>query len=433
MAIPPEVANDALNATLAVVQSLMKRCIKVKKGDPEALKLSDEIARRVTFDTGKRLKTLQWECYIILPTATLICCHCETAKGGAFENVPDWTSVANDNPRIKSHPRFEKTVDYRPPSTSNIPTITTSTDIPATVPIPPALIVLPLTPSTLPSMPSHTDLDIIAKPNPPRVGRPAHPPIRYRHLYMPKAEREKWKVGFPAGDSKKRKVEDEDIDGTTIAKKMRKVKSDVEKEPTGGVIHVKRRELPPVATDKDVLLVADKDFLDAETRPAEWGSDSDVATPWQCDKCAKLDIACLVLPDKKFGYTRLACANCDNMKIACAIDGVGVRQRLQALLVAKGQSESPRRSFQVRLKCSRNTGNHLRPPTSWNQSPPAREILQGIQDLGRRLDLLAANERVDALEVRVGSVETNLLQWLDELEQRLNESDARWKSLESLG
>jgi hypothetical protein len=47
MAVPPEVANDALNATLAVVQSLVQRCIKVKKGDPEALRLSDEIARRV--------------------------------------------------------------------------------------------------------------------------------------------------------------------------------------------------------------------------------------------------------------------------------------------------------------------------------------------------------------------------------------------------
>lgn len=47
MAIPAEVANDALNVTLAVVQTLMKRCIKVKDSDPEALRLSDEIARRV--------------------------------------------------------------------------------------------------------------------------------------------------------------------------------------------------------------------------------------------------------------------------------------------------------------------------------------------------------------------------------------------------
>jgi hypothetical protein len=79
---------------------------------------------------------------------------------------------------------------------------------------------------------------------------------------------------------------------------------------------------------------------------------------------------------------------------------------------------------------------HVQPPAPSNlpdPEPTAREILQGIQDLGRRLDLLAANERVDALEVRVGSVETNVLKRLDELEQRLNASDARWRSLETLG
>jgi hypothetical protein len=52
--------------------------------------------------------------------------------------------------------------------------------------------------------------------------------------------------------------------------------------------------------------------------------------PRKCDKCVKLDVPCIVLPDKKYGFTRLACANCDEMKITCAIDGVGVRERLQA-------------------------------------------------------------------------------------------------------
>jgi hypothetical protein len=43
----PDVANDALNTTLATLQSLIRRCIHLKQEDPEALKLSDEIARRV--------------------------------------------------------------------------------------------------------------------------------------------------------------------------------------------------------------------------------------------------------------------------------------------------------------------------------------------------------------------------------------------------
>ncbi|KAG2056554.1 hypothetical protein BDR06DRAFT_969938 [Suillus hirtellus] len=414
MAVPPKVANDALNATLAVMQSLAQCCIKVKKGDPEGLKLSDEIARHVTFDTGKRLKTIQWECYIILPTATLIC------------------------------RRY----------------------IPATVPIPPALIVPPSTPSTPPSMPSQMDLDVIAK----LVDKLK----RWVHLYFPEAEREQWKVASAASDSKKRKAEDEGAN--TVAKKMRKLKSDVKKEPTG-VIHVKRRasnslpiqESSPVATDKDVLLVGDKDFLDAETRPAEWGSDSDVATPWQhsvryhprcCNKCAKLDIACIVLPDKKFGYTRLTCANCDNMKIACAIDGVGnaakassdacktpktsksraVSEKVVAhpsrsqrsIAGSKGAEKQPREVLPGQAQIQPEHRQSPAPTNLLEPEPTARDILQGIQDLSRRLDLLAANERVDTLEVRVGSVETNLLQQLDELEQQLNKSDAQWQSLESL-
>jgi hypothetical protein len=103
-------------------------------------------------------------------------------------------------------------------------------------------------------------------------------------------------------------------------------------------------------------------------QPALWGQDSHIATPLQashsaydchniltilqysvrhhprkCDKCRKLDIPCLVLPDKKFGCTRLACANCDQMKITCAINGVGVRERLQAK-TAVAASNPPKHS-----------------------------------------------------------------------------------------
>jgi hypothetical protein len=85
--IPQEAANDALEITLADVQSLIKRCMKLKEADPETLRLSDEIARRVVsyissptsdffatrpFHTGQRLETLCGECDIILSPATLL-------------------------------------------------------------------------------------------------------------------------------------------------------------------------------------------------------------------------------------------------------------------------------------------------------------------------------------------------------------------------
>jgi hypothetical protein len=56
--------------------------------------------------------------------------------------------------------------------------------------------------------------------------------------------------------------------------------------------------------------------------------------------------------------------------------------------------------------------------------PTARDILQGIRDLSKRLDLFATNDRVDALEIRVRSVENILHQRLNALEQHLNASDA---------
>ncbi|KAG1904958.1 uncharacterized protein F5891DRAFT_1183605 [Suillus fuscotomentosus] len=431
MSVPPEAANDALKVTLVIVQSLMKRCIKVKEGDPEALKLSDEIARRM------------------------------------------------------DHPQFQKTIHYHPPSALDVPVIATSS-IPTTIPATTsALIVLPLTPSALPSLPSRTDLDLVAKLNPsrtdldiitkpvaerkrssrpqvlknlPPLSCPAHPPLRYRHLYVAEAEREQWKALFEAGDSKKRKVDDEDTDGADVIeasklasasqepmKKTRKLNQNVDNRPTG-IINVKPKTLLTVTTDK-VVPPGDKRLSGTQTLgyPAELGSDAHITTPCQhsvhyhprqCNKCTKLDIPCIVLLDKKFGYIRLACANCDHMKITCAINGVGVRQRVQAkAAMAIVEEEKQQRGPPAGVPmCKLPTiGTSPRPEQDdqpapaniANPEPAARDILQGIWDLSKRLDLFATNDHVDALEIRVCSVENILHQRLNALEQRLNASDAR--------
>ncbi|KAG1823304.1 hypothetical protein EV424DRAFT_1538460 [Suillus variegatus] len=443
---PSEAANDALNATLAAMQPLIKCCMKLKEGDPETFTLLDDIARRV----AKGLKTYAGDATSFSPQ--LLSCAAvirQYSKGGAFECVPDWTSVTDNDPRIKDHPQFEKTT------------------------------------------PSRTDLDLVAKPvvqpkrsshpralkNPPHVGRPAHPPLRYRHLYVAEAEREQWKGLFPAGDSKKRKADDEDTDGAVVIeapklpsssqeplKKKRKLMSD---EPTG-IIHAKPKALPCVAPDNVVPPVDDQGFRDSASRPAEWGSDDSIATPlqhsvrfhpWKCDKCTKMDIPCVVLPDKKFGCTRLVCTNCDLMKVTCAIDSVGVRMRMQAkaatassnsaehpgtrirksrvispiiLNIAEEAQQQPGLPADVPMKTPAiistsqrpKRGDQFAPTNRADPEPTARDILQGIQDLGRRFDLLATNERVDTLDVRVRSVETILHQRLDALEQHLNASDA---------
>ncbi|KAG2089736.1 uncharacterized protein F5147DRAFT_780529 [Suillus discolor] len=515
MTIPTEAANDALNITLAVVQSLMKRCIKVKEGDPEALKLSDEIARCMARDlklySGNATSFSPW----LLSFAAVVRQH---SRGGAFQSVPDWTSVADDDPWIKDHPQSEKTMVYHPPSVLDVPAVATSSTIPTTIPTTTStLIVPPLTPSALPSMPcrmdpdlitkpnpSRTDLDLIAKPvaepkrssrpraqkNLPLLGRPAGPPARFYHLYVDKTKKKPEKGVLQVGNSRKRKAEDEDTDGAVVVvtpklpspsqepmKKKKKLSQNVEKRPTG-IIDVKPKPLPTVTTDKVVLLGDDKGFQDAETRPAEWGSDAHIATlcqhsvcyhPRQCNKCTKLDIPCIVLPDKKFGCTQLVCVNCDQMKIACAIDGVGVRQRMQ--VKAAAATSKPAGHSRTRIQKSRaisktpakrilaqpprvklniveepeqqpslpadapipiigtsqwpEQGDQLVPTNRADPEPTARDILQGIRGLSKRLDLLATNERVDTLEIRVHSVENILHQRLNTLEQRLNAPDAR--------
>lgn len=52
--------------------------------------------------------------------------------------------------------------------------------------------------------------------------------------------------------------------------------------------------------------------------------------PKKYDKCAKLGIPYIVLPDKNIENMQLTCHNCDRMKVACVIVGVSVRIRILA-------------------------------------------------------------------------------------------------------
>jgi hypothetical protein len=63
--------------------------------------------------------------------------------------------------------------------------------------------------------------------------------------------------------------------------------------------------------------------------------------------------------------------------------------------------------------------------------PTGRDILRSVRDLSKRFDLLATNERADALNARVDSVEERFGWRLMELEKQIITSDARWQSLSS--
>ncbi|KAG2085883.1 uncharacterized protein F5147DRAFT_781842 [Suillus discolor] len=112
-----EQADAALNNTLKDVQSLIKRCMKLKEGDSvTGLALSDEIARRVLIlDYGDNLSQAK-DLKLYGGSATsfspqLLSCAVvvrQYSKGSMFESLPDWTTVGNNDPHIKDHPRFHK-------------------------------------------------------------------------------------------------------------------------------------------------------------------------------------------------------------------------------------------------------------------------------------------------------------------------------------
>ncbi|KAG1806394.1 uncharacterized protein HD556DRAFT_1302881 [Suillus plorans] len=405
---PSEEANAALNDTLK----------DLKEGDSAtALALLDEIARRL----AKDLKLYGGSATSFSPQ--LLSCAAvvrQYAKGGMFTSSPDWTTIGDNDPCIKDHPCFQKTIHYRAPTGSD---------------------------KTEPDLASLAQMDVQqAVLSFPSLDGPKGSPIAdvqtpvklLPHTEKPQDTISLQTFGAMAPHSPP----------PTLTKAL---------EPLTPL----PSSMAPTKTPEQTVLTWDPKTRekthrqhrnDKKRQPAKWGQDSQIATLWKCDKCTKLDIPCIVLPDKKFGYTRLACANCDQMKITCAIDGVGVRQRMQAKAAAA--TSQPARNSRTRMKTScaisktpekpgppagvpmstvPTVGTSRRPeqgnqPALENRTDPeptARDILQGIRDLGRRLDLLATNERVDALEVRVHSVENVLHQRLDALEQRLNASDAR--------
>ncbi|KAG1807915.1 hypothetical protein EV424DRAFT_1543640, partial [Suillus variegatus] len=410
---------------------------------------------------------------------------------------------------IKTHPRFEKTLGYHRPSLVEVPADLDPQDAASASATAVPSAADPISPTSAPpALPASQSLDnpiaapaaehklVSPVPDPMAAGvqSPPHLPVKF-NLFVAGTKKKSGRAALQVGNTKKRKAKDEDTDvddpklhppsSKPRQKRKKKFLLADENKVCTGTIYVKSN----AASDKDSDAAGpdlsnaadDENFLEVETRPAKWGQDSQIATPWkhsiryhprQCDKCTKLDIPCAVLPDKKFGYTRLACANCDHMKITCAIDGVGVRQRMQAKAAAATSKLARNSGMRMKTSCaiSKTPGkrslaqppwvelntieekkqqpgppvsapmrtvptvgtsrrpaqnNQLAPENCADPEPTARDILQSIHDLGRRLDLLATNERVDALEVRVHSVENILHQRLDALEQRLNASDAR--------
>ncbi|KAG1787245.1 hypothetical protein EV424DRAFT_1356584, partial [Suillus variegatus] len=264
---PQEAANDALNTTLIDVQSLMKRCMKLKEADPETFRLSDEIARRVAKDLKLYAGTATSFSPLLLSCAAIIR---QCSKAGTFESVPDWTSVAEDDPRIKTHPRFEKTLGYRRPSLVEVPAdldpqdaaSASATAVPSAAPVSPT--------SAPPALPASQSLDnliaapaaehklVSPAPDPMAAGvqSPPHLPVKF-NLFVAGTKKKSGMVAPQVGNTKKRKAEDEDTDvddpkshppsSKPRQKRKKKFLSADEDKVCTGTIYVKSN----AASDKD--------------------------------------------------------------------------------------------------------------------------------------------------------------------------------------
>ncbi|KAG2045695.1 hypothetical protein BDR06DRAFT_978025 [Suillus hirtellus] len=275
---------------------------------------------------------------LLLSCATVIW---QSSKGCTFESVPHWTLVADDDPRIKSHPQFKKTMDYCPPFVLNIP-------------LPPHHLTLShhqqpqlyhqshpaQTWISLPGCRTKAIFTPTSTQEPSHLGRLAHPPLRYCHFYVTKAEWEQWKVVVLASNSKKRKADDEDMDVAVVIEAPKLPSSSQE----------------PLKKNRMLMLNAPTAIIDSKpkSKPAEWNSEAHIATPYQAEQQP----------------------------------GLPADMQIQTL-VNIGTSQQPEHGDQLALT------------NSTDSEPTARDILQGVLDLSRKFNLLATNERVDTLEVRL--------------------------------
>ncbi|KAG1895094.1 uncharacterized protein F5891DRAFT_1194610 [Suillus fuscotomentosus] len=465
---PSEIADNALNATLEKVQSLMKLCIKLKASDPGTLTLSDEIARWLAKDLKLYGGSATSFSPQLLSCAAIVRQH---SKAGAFVSLPDWTSVMDNDLRIKSHPQCHKMVDYRPFSQPE-PT-TSSSAVPAEVqsttqtltksilaigptqlasskakqPVPPAdQEVLPnafaLRSPTVPvTEPIASDIQsTTACPMIPELPTPHPPSIS------------------PVVKSRKRKAEETHYDEMTVMhghapaaisrtpiRKLKKVASG------GETIDEKHKTLLVKTWD---VVAMDTTYKD--TYPTDWvdnGGVWDTATRLAgpninpppkrprmhenksrpaSKKLAENAPAKTIKPSTRSSSRAQHNITLDDL---LKEQPTNLRPHHADLRAPQNiQSCEPSQSLEVTFPALISMLAPVLPSAHANSpelEPTGRDILQSIRDLSKRFDLLATNERADTLDARVDSVEERFGWRLMELEKQIITSDARWQSLSS--
>ncbi|KAG2053192.1 hypothetical protein BDR06DRAFT_972439 [Suillus hirtellus] len=340
---PADTANKALNETLAAVQLLMKWCMMLQQGNPEALKLLDEITRWLANDLKRHAGIATSFSPELLSCAAIVR---DCSKGGIFQTLPDWGSVTNKDLRIKGHLQFNKTINYRPivgiespvlpdaqtptamtrissssssSGTSALVSLTTPPITAVSTSVPPPRDIDHLSIFAVPAIElSPLSLSPFSKALEPLTPLPVSAPILLKYnLFVPGIKNAV--NAIPKGGNEAKLVDNSTSwSWKSVQKRKRVMSADEDNETTNPVLMQLTHHIiifPKVVpsqciTEEDLASACshhlegtdDRGFWDAESRPVEWGQDSAVATA---------------------------------VKITCAINGVGIWERMQAKAKAK--------------------------------------------------------------------------------------------------
>ncbi|KAG2353898.1 hypothetical protein BDR07DRAFT_1382725 [Suillus spraguei] len=339
-----EHANSALNLVADKIVRLTSRAQQLKESDPSGMRVAHEIA--VTLATaftqhGKDATSL---------SPILLSCAAEIRdKSGPdfkLKALPDWTTVSNEDPRIRNHPLHHKTIGYQPP------------------PSPP-----PATASSLPTPPVKHNLFVRGSRGVDKKRRASTP--EQTHAPPPEAKRQKVaKTPAASPPPEKRLVLGRAPPKSRSRAPSRRPKSkefvsDDEDDdvPTKDIIVVKRKAIVGTSGSVEPGIAGSSKPL----QPAASSGEDSVT----CERCIKDEIPCAVILSKKSGEVRKCCRNCDEKKTKCIrpdAERADLLRRIVAAKKAKAEKStkgsSPRRAkSKSRPKASAKTRSISRKPS----------------------------------------------------------------------
>jgi hypothetical protein len=284
-------------------------------------------------------------------------------KNGKLTGSPDWENISANDSRIKSHPFFRKTLDYRHRDSEAAPAPTTNQPHPA--PHEGAQEAAPaLTPPLVGASEKHNlfvsstrPSDKKRKATSPQRDYKAKPgewsEERRRELVLGRAPPKSHSRPPAKKVKSKENISDEDAEevqakGTIVVKVSLGAAALYCPQADSGLQRKDRAKVSGhaatnAAISTDPTVCASVFFLRHTNTTAQPGaslftpneSSSERIHRVQCERCIKDDVPCIVMLGKKNGEVRKCCRNCDEKKTKCVRPGTDRAEFLRAGVVLK--------------------------------------------------------------------------------------------------